>query len=124
MLTLIWHPQFASAVDDPPSGDPPIADFSVSRFTGKVPLAIDFTDLSTNSPTSWSWDFGDSGTSTAQNPTHTYTVAGTYTVELTATNASGSDTETKTALLTFTDPAPFTPGGLVSRIFHFFLRRR
>ncbi len=42
-----------------------------------------FKDLSTNSPTSWSWDFGDGGSSTEQNPSHTYTTPGVYSVRLT-----------------------------------------
>jgi PKD repeat protein len=59
-------------------------------------LTVDFTDLSSDGPTSWNWDFGDgSGTSSAQNPTYEYTSAGTYTVTLTATNSCGSDGETK-----------------------------
>jgi PKD repeat protein len=69
-------------------------------------LTVNFTDQSTNNPTSWSWNFGDTGTSTAQNPSHTYTTPGTYTVSLTATNASGSDTETKTNYITVLAPQP------------------
>lgn len=77
-------------------GIPPVADFTSDVLFGTIPFNVAFTDLSTNGPTSWDWDFGD-GTahSTAQNPTHQYTVAGLYTVTLTATNAGGSDTETK-----------------------------
>jgi PKD repeat protein len=74
---------------------PPVANFSGNPTSGNVPLTVLFTDLSTGSPTSWSWTFGDGGTSTAQNPSHQYTVANTYTVSLTATNAQGQDTETK-----------------------------
>jgi len=54
-------------------------------------LSMTCSDLSSSSPTSWLWDFGDGNTSTAQNPTHTYAAAGTYTVCLTASNACGSD---------------------------------
>ncbi len=83
-----------------PNTNPPVAAFSGTPTSGNVPLAVTFTDASTNTPTSWAWDFGDGGTSTAQNPSHTYTVAGTYTVTLTATNAYGSDGETKTGYIT------------------------
>jgi len=87
-------------------GSPPAADFSGSPTSGTAPLTVNFTDQSTNSPTSWSWDFGDSGTSTAQNPSHEYTSAGDYTVSLTASNAVGSDTATKTDYISVTVPAP------------------
>jgi PKD repeat protein len=87
-----------------PPCDPPVADFSGSPTSGNYPLNVNFTDLSTNSPTSWSWTFGDGGTSTAQNPSHTYTAAGTYTVSMTATNACGSDGVTKTGYISVTQP--------------------
>lgn len=83
---------------------PPVANFSantVSSCTGQ----IQFTDLSTNSPTSWSWNFGDGGTSTQQNPSHFYTTNGTYTVSLIATNAFGSNTKTLTNYITVNKPA-------------------
>jgi vibriolysin len=85
---------------------PPVADFSGSPTSGGTPLTVNFTDLSTNSPTSWLWNFGDTGTSTVQNPSHTYTSPGTYTVTLTATNSSGSDGETKTNYITVAAPQP------------------
>lgn len=78
----------------------PVADFSGTPTTGTAGLSVDFTDLSTNTPTSWLWDFGDSEISTEQNPTHVYASPGTYTVELTATNGIGSDTETKVDYIT------------------------
>ncbi len=88
-----------------PPCDPPVADFVGSPTSGNYPLTVSFTDLSTNSPTSWSWNFGDGGSSTAQNPSHNYTSAGTYTVSMTATNSCGSDGETKTAYITVTEPS-------------------
>jgi len=81
-------------------GQPPVADFSGSPTSGAAPLTVAFSDLSTNSPTSWSWTFGDGGNSAAQNPSHQYTAVNTYTVSLTATNAQGSDTETKPGYIT------------------------
>ncbi len=70
-----------------------------------APLSVSFTDTTINSPTSWSWTFGDGGSSTAQNPSHTYNAVGTYTVALTATNSYGNNTNTKTNYLTATVPA-------------------
>jgi PKD repeat protein len=70
---------------------PPLANFtsdSVISCSG----TIQFTDLSTNSPVSWLWNFGDGNTSTLQNPSHTYSLDGNYTVSLQATNTIGSDT--------------------------------
>jgi len=82
----------------------PVADFVGSPTSGDAPLAVNFTDQTTNSPTSWSWDFGDGGTSTQQNPSYTYNTAGTYTVTLIATNSCGSDTATKVDYITVTNP--------------------
>ena len=87
-----------------PNTDPPIADFSGSPTSGDAPLIASFSDLSTNSPTSWSWTFGDGGTSIAQNPDYTYTSAGVYSVSMTATNAYGSDVVMKVDYVTVTQP--------------------
>ncbi|MDI9633253.1 MAG: S8 family serine peptidase, partial [Methanolinea sp.] len=75
----------------------PVADFRAVPARGVRPLAVQFTDLSTNAPTSWEWDFGD-GTpnSTEQHPVHTYERAGNYTVTLTVANSYGSNTTRKT----------------------------
>lgn len=72
--------------------DAPVAAFTYTPAAPGVDQVVTFTDTSTNSPTSWAWNFGDGATSTVQNPTHAYAAAGTYTVSLTATNAGGSDT--------------------------------
>lgn len=57
--------------------------------------AIQFTDTSAGSPTSWQWSFGDGATSASQNPGHTYATAGSKTVTLTVTNANGTNTSTR-----------------------------
>ena len=67
----------------------PVISFTANTTSGAAPLAVSFTDLSTNSPTAWSWSFGDGNISTLQNPVYTYTTPGTYTVSLTATNYGG-----------------------------------
>jgi len=84
----------------------PVANFTGTPLTGGAPLTVNFTDTSTNSPTSWAWTFGDGGTSTVKNPSHVYTAQGTYTVSLTAINASGSGSITKTNYITVTAPQP------------------
>jgi PKD repeat protein len=71
----------------------PVAAFSVSTTSGKAPLKVQFTDKSTNSPTSWKWSFGDGTYSTSKSPSHTYSKAGRYTVYLTVKNAAGSNTK-------------------------------
>ena len=85
---------------------PPVASFTGIPISGNKPLTVQFTDTSTNFPTSWSWTFGDGGTSTAQSPSYTYANNGTYTVTLIATNALGSNTLTKPSYITVTSPAP------------------
>jgi len=92
-------------VTEPVLPTPPVAAFTGVPTSGDYPLAVQFTDQSTNAPTTWSWTFGDGGTSTAQNPNYTYTAAGTYTVSLAVSNAYGSDTETKTGYITVTEPS-------------------
>ena len=74
----------------------PVADFSGSPTSGLPPLPVIFTDLSQNTVTSWSWDFGDGNTSLVQNPAHSYNDPGMYTVKLVVTGPGGSDSTTKT----------------------------
>ncbi len=83
-----------------PVCNPPVADFSGTPISGTAPLTVNFSDLSSNTPTGWSWNFGDGGSATTQNPSHTYTAAGTFTVTLTASNACGSDDQVKTNYIT------------------------
>lgn len=73
---------------------PPVVQAPVANFTATNPYGgfAQFTNTSTNNPTSYSWTFGDGGTSTAANPNHTYAANGTYNVCLTVTNAGGSNT--------------------------------
>lgn len=63
----------------------PLAGFNYVNGAG----VVDFTDLSTNVPTQWMWDFGDGATDTVQNPSHGYLFLGQFYVCLRATNACG-----------------------------------
>jgi gliding motility-associated-like protein len=82
----------------------PTANFKSDITTGCAPIVVNFQDISTGNPTSWSWDFGNGSTSTLKNPSTTYLTPGTYTVTLTATNASGSNTITQSAYINVFDP--------------------
>jgi len=77
-----------------PPDDVPYTDFFAnSEITCSG--TVYFTDISTNIPIEWSWDFGDGETSTEQHPIHTYDAEGVYSVTLTATNLVGDSTLTK-----------------------------
>ena len=82
----------------------PVAEFSASPTSGKAPLTVSFTDMSTGNPTSWKWNFGDGTYSTKQNPVYTYSKEGTYTVSLKVKNADGSDEETISSYITVSAP--------------------
>ena len=96
---------FSSGGGAPPVA--PTANFVGSPTTLVEGSSVQFTDLSTGSPTAWDWTFGDGGTSTAQNPVHPYAATGTYTVTLTASNAIGSSALfTRTGYITVTATPP------------------
>jgi len=86
------------------------ASFTYSPASPVAGQAVQFTDTSTGSPTSWQWSFDDGAISTAQNPSHTYATAASYTVTLTVSNSSGSKSASRTVnvLPTATLTASFT----------------
>lgn len=77
------------------SSSAPNASFKLNVTEGEAPLVVMFNDTSTNSPTSWEWDFGDGGTSDKQNISHTFVSTGTYNITLTVENGDGTDEVTK-----------------------------
>jgi len=79
----------------PPAGLAPVANFSCTDTTFCEKQCIDYTDMSTNNPTSWQWFFpgADSTSSTQQNPLGIcYNAYGGFDVTLIACNAIGCDT--------------------------------
>jgi PKD repeat protein len=92
----------AYGVPETVTPQPPVAEFTAASTTVEEGDSVQFTDQSTNSPTTWAWTFegGTPSTSTAQNPSVTYNSTGTYNVSLTVTNTAGSDAETKTDYIT------------------------
>lgn len=75
-------------------GVPPVSSFSSSDSIICVGSCINFTDLSTNTPSGWIWYFFGANTpnSTSQYPTNIcYNSAGTFGVAIVSSNPSGSD---------------------------------
>jgi Zn-dependent metalloprotease/PKD repeat protein len=102
-----WTANYTSTI--PPSA--PVANFSATNTNFCEGTCINFTDNSTNTPTSWSWSFpgGNPSSSTAQNPSNIcYNSAGTYSVILTSSNSGGSNTKTTNGYITV-NPQPITP---------------
>jgi len=81
----------------------PTANF-IADVTTSCSGVVNFTDLSVNGPTGWSWDFGDGNSSALQHPSHTYTTSGVYTVTLTASNGFGTDVYAQTSYITINLP--------------------
>ena len=86
-------------------GDPPVAAFSSTPQTGDRPLAVTFTNASTDA-SQYAWDFGDGFGSVIPSPVHTYTTSGIYTVTLHASDGVLTDTMIQTNHITVTTPPP------------------
>ena len=68
-----------------PSGATPMdVDFSADKLTAKPLENINFTDLSDQTPTHWSWQFSDGTTSIIQNPVKSFTTLGFKNITLMA----------------------------------------
>jgi beta propeller repeat protein len=78
----------------------PDADFSANETFGNAPLTVQFTDISTGSPETWWWKFGDGSESRDQNPVHTYTEQGLYSVILTVSTPYCRDAEVRSEYIT------------------------
>ena len=69
----------------------PVASYYGGPQLGNPPLKVFFTDVSSNTPTGWFWEFGDGTNASTQNPEHWFNLSGLYRVNLTATNTAGSN---------------------------------
>ncbi len=103
-----------------PTPAAPVAAFSATPTVSCDGL-VQFSDESANTPTAWTWTFGDNTSSTQQNPLHQYpATAATYAVKLAIRNAIGRDSVVRTAYIQVTNrpvpraaacqPASITPG--------------
>jgi PKD repeat protein len=82
----------------------PVADFSGTPRSGAAPLTVSFTDASTGSITSQSWQYKNTTVdwtqfSTVESPSYAFPV-GTYDIRLNVTGPGGSDTWTETGYIT------------------------
>ncbi|MFY9800127.1 MAG: PKD domain-containing protein, partial [Methanoregula sp.] len=104
-----------------PAPVPPVAAFTSDVQSGTAPLLVHFTDQSTNTPTSWKWEYrAVAGVWTefgsgARNPSQTFTL-GTYDIRLTATNAGGSDSEIKSSYIAAGTPVTLPVAGFSSDV--------
>jgi gliding motility-associated-like protein len=95
----------------------PVASFTTTESAIYISdPVVHFTDESTVTIATWSWNFGDTKTSTLQNPTHSYNDAGLFDVMLAVSNQYGCvDTVRKTITIkeefAFYVPNAFTPNG-------------
>jgi PKD repeat protein len=77
------------------------ANFSANNLYPCPGGSVQFGDLSTGNPTSWTWSFqgGTPSNSTLANPVVTYTNPGVYNVTLTVGNGTGTNTLTRNAYI-------------------------
>lgn len=80
----------------------PVAEFTSNLTSGKTPLAVQFTDLSSSNPAAWEWDFNSDGRidSREKNPVYVYTAPGTYSVTLSVVNGTARGNITKPNYIT------------------------
>jgi PKD repeat protein len=85
----------------------PVANFNADDLSPSVGQTVNFTDVSLNNPTFWSWSFSpatvtyvEGTSSTDQHPKVTFDAPGNYAVTLDVSNAQGNDTEIKSNYIT------------------------
>lgn len=83
----------------------PVAAFTTATAAGTCTNGIAFTNTTSGSGNTYSWDFGDGSTATNTHPTKHYGTSGAFTVTLTAVNGSCSSTATASVNI------PSTNGG-------------
>ncbi len=71
----------------------PTADFTWNQ--SGLTTVVDFTDGSSGSVVTWSWEFEGGGSSSQPNPSHDFGLPGVYSVTLTVTGPGGSSSITK-----------------------------
>jgi PKD repeat protein len=101
---------------------PLVADFEASAVVIAEGGTVNYTDLTTGTPTTWAWTFegGTPSASTEQNPAAiTYNTAGVYAVSLTAGDGTNEDTETKTYYILVGQSGSIAESGWIEQNTHF-----
>jgi len=75
---------------------PPAPHAAFSWSQDGLTTSVLFSDASTGSIDTWSWDFGDGASSSEVSPSHDYGATGVWQVTLTVTGPGGSDSVTMT----------------------------
>jgi gliding motility-associated-like protein len=88
------------------------ASFIWDNFCAGLPL--NFTDTSSGSPISWTWDFGEGPVIGGPEETHVFNEAGTYPVTLEVSNGCAQSTITLDIII---QDGPFADAGLDQTIF-------
>jgi len=87
-------------IEVPSGGSTMAADFTSDKIIAEPFESIVFTDTTSDTPTNWSWGFGDNTNSILQNPNKSYKVGGVYNVSLLAGKIDSGDFISKTSYLT------------------------
>jgi PKD repeat protein len=105
VLAVATPARTATAVTTPttvsltiPAPKPLAANFDWSGLSASG--NVKFSDLSTGSPGSWQWNFGDGAQSTSQNPEHMFVTGASYDVTLSITRTSDGATSSITKRIT------------------------
>lgn len=75
------------------AGAIPVCDFTFDPELPGAGSMVTFNDISTHSPNSFQWSFGDGYESTESNPVHTYITGGDYIVTHVVSNEFGANTK-------------------------------
>jgi PKD repeat protein len=95
----------------------PNANFSFDKSVVIVGDSVAFTDISTNTPTQWSWlltTATDTISSNSQNPVITFTKNGVYSVKLIASNTAGSNEIIKADVITVSNITGLKDHGIIT----------
>ena len=89
-------------------GSPPIASFTCTPTSTTLGTPVTCTDASTNSPTNWTYYWGDGNvTDGTQNPSYTYPFTGTFSINQTVNNTIGSSWYNRSNYIQITNVTSF-----------------